>query len=70
MPKDALQTYAEYLQHKIGRGVRVPMPVAGVGEPGLRPEGADPITENDGGSTVKIFCCDFDTVDGSEAIVR
>ena len=70
MPKDPIASLADYIEHRLGRGPRTPRAVAGAGGRGLRPENADPITELTGVTTMRVFCCDFDTVDGTQAIVR
>ena len=70
MPRDSLDMLVDYTQRGMRHGPRESVVRARAGDYGLRPELAEPITEQSGVTTVRVFCCGFDTVGGSDAIVR
>lgn len=70
MPRSALDRLTEFIRRGVQPGV-VEDVRSGIGQDtSLRPEAAAAMTENNGGSTRRVFCCGYDTVGDPNAIVR
>lgn len=70
MPRDSLDLLVEYTRRGMRHGPKESVVRARSGDYSLRPELAEPITEQSGVTTMRVFCCGFDTVGGSSAVVR
>lgn len=70
MPRSALDLLREYIQRGVSPGVLEQI-ASGIGQPtDLRPEAASAMTEDNSGSTRRVFCVGYDTVGDANAIVR